>query len=64
MNAKTIGWTLVSDQSKKDSLNSERVNSTYLDGHNEPLGDTQKRLEKMETSIHRFQEIYCIKQPR
>lgn len=64
MSTRTIGWTLALDQPKKDPLNSERENSIYLRGYDEPLGDTQERLEEMGTSIHRFQEIYCVKQPR
>lgn len=64
MNAKTIGWTLALDQSEKNPLNAERNNSTCLDERDGSLGDMQKGPEKMEISIHRFQEIYCTKQPR
>jgi len=64
MNTETIEWTLATDQPKKNPLNFERDNSTYLGGHDDPLGGMQKGLEKMGSSIHRFQEIYCIKQPR
>jgi len=61
---KTFRSTFIPDQSRKNPLHSERNNSTYLGGHDEPLGSVQKWFEKMETSIHHFQEMYCTKQPR
>jgi len=64
MNAKRITSTFAFDQPKKNPLNSKRDNSIYLDGHDEPLDGAQKGLEKMEASGDRFQEFYCIKQPR
>jgi hypothetical protein len=64
MNTKIIRSTLVPGQSKKNPLNSERDNSTYLDGHDERSSRLNEGLGKLETSSHPFREIYCIKRPR